>query len=113
MTDKLKELIKNAPIKRSGVFFEFMLIPTGKRYNGTFGENGFNRCLLLGKCNVADDTWYKITDYADALWFRNIPNVNFDIPNIYNAVRFWFDTPIEIHNELNTSTISGVGERRT
>ena len=109
MTDKLKELIENAPIKRSGVFTFFMLVPTGEKYDGFWGENGYNKCLLLGQCD-GDDTWYKITDYADAISFGLMHSVSFDIPTEYNTVRFWFNEPIRMNNDLNLSQIQGYGK---
>ena len=109
MANKLEQLIKNAPWKRSGCFMRFMLVSTGELYDGMWEENGYDKCLLFGQCGDDTDTWYKITDSADSLWFRCIPGANFDIPHEYNAVRFWFDTPVEIDNDFNLSTVKGVG----
>lgn len=108
MTDALKELIENAPIKRQGTFLHFLAVSNGE-YNGFWGNNGFDSILLFG-FDAEDGKYYKITDYADSVGFFGLTKGCFsmDIPSEYGVPRIWFHTPIEIDNELDLSTISGM-----
>lgn len=106
MNKKIKELIESAPISREGTFNNFLIIPSGEKYNGVWGKNGYNNIILLGK-KLTDAKWYNITESADSVMFSKIRNVNFDIPSDTNCVRFWFDEPIRIDNRLNLSTLIG------
>ena len=104
MTDEIKKLIASAPIRREGYFSSFLIIPSGEKYGGFWGENGYNNIILLGgNC----EGWFNITDSADSVMFSGIKHINFDVPNENNSVRFWFDEPIYINNELNLSTLLG------
>lgn len=108
MKEALKKLIEEAPIRRVGAFVNFLIVPTGQKYDGFWGENGYNEIVLLG---LADDgKYYNITDSADSVMFSKVMHVNFDIPSEYNCVRFWFDEPIQINNEMNLSTLMGYPE---
>lgn len=111
MTEELKNLIENAPIKRKGRFENLMIVSNGK-YDGFWGENGYNRIILLGH-EPMDEQWYKITEQADVFHIINCKELGFfsfnmDIPELYEVPRIWFcGYLIEIDNELNIDTIAG------
>jgi len=108
MTDKLKELIEKAPVKRKGTFKNFMIVSNGA-YDGIWGENGYNSIILLG-LDVETEEYVKITDYADVFNIYNVgENVGFnlDIPTEYGVPRIWFGKFIKIDNELNISSVNG------
>jgi len=106
LKEELKELIKNAPVKRSGTFSGFFIVPSGEEYDGFFGKNGYNNIILLG-LETDSRKWCRITESADALSFIGMHSLNFDIPTEYNSVRCWANKPIKIDNELDLSTITG------
>ena len=118
MTEALKALIENAPVKTKGIFRSFLLVSNGK-YDGFWGANGFNNILIFGKVYEegnkipSDDAWYKISEYGDAFsimtGLSGVPLHGFhmDIPEEYEVPRIWFDTPISIDNEIPVSTIIG------
>lgn len=108
MTDKLKELIQKAPIKRKGTFKSFLIVSNGV-YDGIFGINGFNSIILLG-FDIDKKEYVKITDYADIFYIYNVgENVSFnlDIPTEYGVPRIYFGRPITIDNEINISSVNG------
>lgn len=108
MTDKLKELIEKAPVKRKGTFKNFMIVSNGA-YDGIWGENGFNSIILLG-FDVETEEYVKITDYADVFNIYNVGEsvgFNLDIPTEYGVPRIWFSKFITIDNELNISSVNG------
>lgn len=110
MTKQLKELVENAKECRKGNFTSLLIIPTGRKYRGFWGVNGYNSILLLGYEKEANE-WYKITDYADV--FTIVANVakhkliTFDIPSEYNCVRVHaHDQIFIIDNELDLSDVN-------
>ena len=113
MTDKLKELIEKAPVKRKGTFKNFMIVSNGA-YDGIWGENGFNSIILLG-LDVETGEYVKITDYADVFNIYNVGEsvgFNLDVPTEYGVPRIWFGKFITIDNELNISAVNGEVERK-
>ena len=118
MTEALKALIENAPVKTVGVFRSFLLVSNGK-YDGLWGANGFNNILIFGKIYEEgnkiplDDTWYKISAYGDVFsimtGLNGVPLHGFhmDIPEEYEVPRIWFDAPISIDNAMQISTVIG------
>ena len=108
MTDKLKELIEKAPIKRKGTFKDFLIVSNGL-YDGFWGVTGFNSIILLG-FDLETDQYVKITDHADVFDIYNVGeniSFSFDIPTEYEIPRIWFSKPIRIDNELNVSSVTG------
>ena len=74
MKKALKELIENAPVKRTGKFVELMFIPNG-RYYGFYGNNGFSKMIVLGKAEIKDRLeWCKIVKEDDECDLFNIYN---------------------------------------
>lgn len=104
MTEKLKQIIDNAIPKTSGTFNEFLIVPTGEKNDGFWGENGFNKIVLLAK-QIGEENFCILTDYSDSFHLFNIHSVNFDIPSDLNCVRLFLNEPIEING--GTSSIIG------
>lgn len=96
MTERLKEIIENAVYKDSGIFNEFLIVPTGAKYDGFWGENGFNKMVLLARQRGEQD-FCILTDYSDSFHLIKIHSVNFDIPSDLNCVRVFLDESIEFH----------------
>ena len=63
MTDKLKEIIENAPVKTRGAFRCLFFLSNGE-YDGFWGKNGYDNISVFG---YDDDlhVWCKVSDYAD------------------------------------------------
>lgn len=110
MTERLKEIIDNAIPKESGTFNEFLIVPTGKKYDGFWGENGFDKIVLLAR-QRGEENFCILTDYSDSFHLINIYSVNFDIPSDLNCVRLFLDNPIEINGVA--SSIMGYGKEKT
>ena len=98
MKKALKELIENAPVKRTGKFVELMFVSNGK-YNGFFGTNGFNKMIVLGRDADEDITWYKIVTEKDEcdkfdIYSEDMRKLdcgfNLDIITMYGAPRIRF-----------------------
>lgn len=121
MKKALKELIENAEIKRKGKFTELMFISNGK-YKGFFGNNGFNKMIVLGKNVDEGETWYRIVseknecdkfDIYSEYEVSRIPGFNLDIPEEYGAVRIWFTGMyFDIDYSLPVSSLVAKLERR-
>lgn len=109
MTEKLKEIIEKAVHKDSGTFNEFLIVPTGEKYDGFWGENGFDQMILLAKEKVENE-WCILTNYSDAFHLINLETINFDIPSDLNCVRVWSDVPLEINGVA--SSVIAYGKRR-
>lgn len=103
MKKALKELIENAEVKRSGMFYAFLMIPNGI-YKGFFGRNGYDNILFLGQSFV-DRKWYKIADSVDAIHFFYPPSLNWEIDSKYGVPCCWAHIPIYIKYDGLTSTI--------
>ena len=97
MTEQLKEIIDNAEHAHEGMFFrEFLIIPTGEKYGGLWGENGFDKMIILAG-ELDEDKWAIVTNYSDAFNIINQSrSINFDVPSKYDCLRIWFDKPIEL-----------------
>lgn len=98
MKKALKDLIKEAPVKRTGNFTELMFISNG-RYNGFYGKTGFNKMIILGRDPDVDIIWYKIVTEEDQCDKFDIYSedmrkfnggFNLDIIERYGAPRIWF-----------------------
>ena len=89
-----KELIaKCKPYPLGTPFHNLYIIPSGKKYNGFWGKNGFNKIYLV--CSVHkpdddDDEYYLIgQDYdVDVLQFDAIL-MSCDVPSETNCVRLF------------------------
>lgn len=103
MTEKLKEIIKNAKHIEEGTFKEFLIIPTGEKYDGFWGENGFDEMIILAG-NYNNGEWYLLTNFSDTFNilpfnpFHRMFGINFDSPSDYGCLRVFFDNPIEIES---------------
>ena len=106
MTDALKELIKTAPIKKSGYFNRFMFVSNGE-YDGFWGKNGYDNIIVLGKA-ADDEKWYRIACEVDVfnVNFHEKPvSVSIDIPKEYGIPNLFFHTPIQINYDGFTSSV--------
>lgn len=106
MTDKLRELIDNAPFRPVGTFDKLMFVSTGK-YDGFWGVNGYDNILILG-WERETDQWYKVSDYGDKFdIYKTNTGFNLDIPTEYGVPCIWFNRPIHIDNTLGVSNVVG------
>lgn len=109
MRKKLKELIDNAEFCETGIFNEFLIIPTHKVYDGFWGKNGYENMIVLAK-SFGEETWYRISqEQCDVLNFIYINNVCVDVPDDVGCVRISSVSPIEIR--FPGSAILGYGRR--
>lgn len=109
MTERLKEIIDNAIPKESGTFNEFLIVPTGEKYDGFWGENVFDKMILLAK-KREESEWCILTNYSDSFHLIYIHSVNFDIPSDLNCVRVFLDESIEINTVA--SSVMGYGKEK-
>lgn len=108
MTDKLKEIIENAPVKKVGRFVALMFIPNGE-YNGFWGQNGYDNILLLGQeYHREGGTWYKIATSADVFQMANYESVSIDIPTELGVPVLFVPEGIEIDNSLELSRVLAI-----
>lgn len=107
MTEKLKEIVENATVKRKGTFNRFLVISNGE-YNGFWGKNGFDALKLFGY-DVKENEWFLISDSADVfcMFSENISYFSVDIPSDLGVPTFFTGTPIEVDNTLNLSSVNG------
>lgn len=111
MTEELKKLIEEAPHIHSGKFASFMIVPNGQ-YDGFWGVNGYDNILILAM-PWNEDEWYILATEADLFLIyepRTTPTAlsfNLDIPTEYGVPRIWFNSPVEIHYEIPTASITG------
>ena len=109
MTEKLKEIIEKAEVKESGIFNEFLIVPTGEKYDGFWGVNGFDKMILLAK-KRDESEWCILTTYSDSFHLIYIHSVNFDIPSDLNCLRVLLDELIEINTVA--SSVMGYGKEK-
>lgn len=96
MNKKLKEIIEKAQHKETGAYNQFLIIPTGEKYDGFLGINGFNKMIILAG-NQGQEDWFILTNYSDAFHLLNPPQgISFDCPTDLNCIRLFSDKPIEI-----------------
>lgn len=91
MTKAQKELLANCePYKDGTPFDTVILIPTGKKYDGFWGENGYNQILVVcldketGKYYKCGDTYQ-----VDVVHLENLGNINIDVPKESNCIRIF------------------------
>ena len=105
MTDKLKEIIENAPVKKKGTFVALMFISNGE-YNGFWGHNGYDNILILGQEKHREDgNWYKIATSADVFQMYHYETVSIDIPTELGVPVLFYPEGIEIDNSLELSGV--------
>lgn len=106
MTDAFKELVENAPVRKSGLFNGFMFVSNGI-YDGFWGKNGYDNIVVLGQA-VEDDAWYKIACEVDVfiIAFKEpYTSVSIDIPSEFGVPRLFFHKPIQINYDGFTSAL--------
>ena len=108
MTDKLKEIIENAPVKKAGTFVALMFIPNGE-YNGFWSHNGYDNILILGQeAHREGGTWYKIATSADVFQMYRYESVSIDIPTELGVPVLFCNEGIEIDNSLELSSVLAI-----
>lgn len=84
MKAKLKELIDKAEPFAEGDYDMFLLIPSGRMYDGFWGKNGYDSIIILGKLREVE-TWTRIDSGASDVFTMQLReyngHVNFDIPH--------------------------------
>lgn len=106
MTDAFKELVENAPVRKSGLFGAFMFSSNGI-YDGFWGKNGYDNIIILGQA-VDDDLWYRIASNVDVLniSFKEPHSISsIDIPSEYGVPRLFFNAPVKIDYDGFTSAL--------
>lgn len=105
MTDAFKELVENAPVRKSGLFNRFMFASNGI-YDGFWGKNGYDNIVVLGQA-VDDEVWYKIACEVDVfnIGFESYTSVSIDIPSEFGVPCLFFHKPIQIDYDGYTSAI--------
>ncbi len=107
MTDKLKEIIENAPVKTSGAFRCLFFLSNGE-YDGFWGKNGYDNIMIYG---FDDDLkeWCKIAAYADKFDIFSIEKDGFNlhIPHDLGIPVIWFNKSVYIDNTLMLSNVVG------
>lgn len=101
MTDKLKEIIENAPVKKKGTFAALMFIPNGE-CNGFWGHYGYDNILLLGR---EGGTWYKIATSANVFLMEHYSMFSIDIPTELVVPVLFSPEGIEIDNSLEPTSV--------
>lgn len=90
MKAKLKELIENALPFQEGEYNEFLIIPSGKEYNGFWCKNGYDNIIVLGKKQFETE-WVRIdegsTDDFSLSFNHYLGGLNFDIPHELGCIR--------------------------
>jgi hypothetical protein len=117
MTEKLKALIENATLydwsKHKDMLFDFLyIIPKEEKYDGFWGQNGYNQMFILAQQQESEDV-YMVTDFADSFVFMHPRNTHIDIPTDYQCVRIWFDCPIKIEPPASTVICHNPNDFRT
>ena len=109
MTDKLTQLIEEAPYIHEGIFSSFMIVSNGI-YDGFWGVNGYDNILILAK-PYKEDKWYILATEVDIFnvydYTKTSVGFSLDIPTEYGVPRIWFYKPIHIDFNIPTSTIIG------
>lgn len=97
MTEKLKDIIKNAKAKDKGEFQEFLIIPTDEIYDGFWGKNGFNEMIVLAG-DLRENKWFKISCGSDAFRLQSLMynGIGFDVPSDLGCIRIFLDKPVSI-----------------
>lgn len=106
MTDKLKEIIENAPVKTRGAFRCLFFLTNGE-YDGFWGKNGYDNISVFGYDGDLQE-WCKVSAYADKFdIFKVEGNFNLHIPHDLGIPVIWFDKPVYIDNTLMLSNVVG------
>lgn len=100
MTEKLKAMIDNAieydyATCKDNSYACVYIVPTGEKYNGFWGENGYDSMIILAE-EVETRKIYKISDYADVFTHFRPNNATVDIPSELGCIRMRFGGEIVI-----------------
>ena len=94
MKKALIEILENSEEKRTGLF-DAILILSGNKYNGFWGENGYNNLIIIGEIWQNEDSprYYIIVKNCECDVFQVWESggyFNMDIPSNLGIPRFWF-----------------------
>lgn len=111
MKAKLKELIDNAMPFQEGEYNDFLIIPSGKAYDGFWGKNGYDNIIVLGKKKLETE-WVRIdvgsTDVFSLSLRNYIGGMHFDISHDLGCIRFVTDKALKI-GPVASSIIANYG----
>lgn len=99
MKAKLKELIDKAEPFAEGDYDMFLLIPSGRMYDGFWGKNGYDSIIILGKLREVEN-WTRIDNEASDVFTMQLReyngHVNFDIPHDLGCFRICLSNKLHI-----------------
>lgn len=91
-------------------YCEFLIIPKEKKYDGFWGENGYNEILILAG-SLDKHEWKIVSSDSDVLNLMNLKNANFDVPTDYECLRLFFVHSVEITSTLSACMLCGESEK--
>lgn len=87
-------------------YSEFLIIPKEKKYDGFWGENGYNEILILAG-SLDKNEWKIVSSDSDVLNLMDLKNANFDVPTDYECLRLFFGHPVKITSTLSACMLCG------
>lgn len=90
-------------------YCEFLIIPKEKKYDGFWGENGYNEILILTG-SLDKHEWKIVSSDSDVLNLMDLKNANFDVPTDYECLRLFFGHPVKITSTLSACMLCGENE---
>ena len=107
MTKKERQFVAQAVERKHDEFQEIYIINSGRLYNGTFGKNGYNDIIVIGRVKGCSD-YELITTWSDAVWITDTHSFTIDIDNKTGITRLYFDQPISLEGlPLSTTCFEG------
>ena len=103
MKKAVRELIAKAVPRVHDKFMELYVIDSEKKYGGTYGVNGYNNIILIGRARGCAE-YELITDWSDAIHIFE-GSVNIDINSRNGIVRLWSDSGFKIDGAAYSSVI--------
>lgn len=112
MKKALKELIENAEPYNGQAVCDFLIIPSGKKYQGFWGKNGYNKIIILGR-SYAENKVFRIDtayehDVIDFYRLKDATHGQIDIPQEYNCIRLHFGKYVKVNNAVSSLLIEEV-----
>lgn len=110
MKKAIKEFISKAIPRQSDEFIDFWIIDSEKPYNGSFGKNGYNNIILIGRAKRTSEDAVKpyelITDYSDVVcFFEGCGGFSIDIDHKLGAIHLWTDKPVKIPGSVMSAVM--------
>ena len=98
-----KELIAKAVPRTHNEFFELYVIDSEKKYDGIFGENGYNNIVLIGRAKGCEE-YELITEWSDAIHIFS-GGCDIDIAHEQGVIRLWSNKGFSLGYEPLSSVI--------